>query len=469
MAANSNNLSAGGQGATGVAAAQGTAAAAGQAGASPAEAGLLPTSPTPSDGANSVGDMPTPEQIKRLGCFHILLALFLIYLLFKAWPPHDWPITSPEGKVPVVYGTDPIYFFKWLQPVLGWFKLPYPVAVWTTQDERLIFLVIVAGALGAYVHATTSFADYVGTRKLTTSWLWWYLLRPFVGIALALIFYFVVRAGFLTGGGNASEINPFGIATLAALAGMFSKQATDKLDEVFTTLFHPAPGKGDDKRGDKLSAPTIANIDPKEGPTTGDTLVTISGTGFESGITVTFDGTAATDVKVLNSTSITVKTPKHEAGPVTVEVTNSGNQKATVSGGYTYKVPPVTADGTASEIVTTTTTTTTKTGAGTEESDAQTANSKPDASAGGGPQPAPKISDISPDTGPAAGGVPVVISGSNFAPDATITFDDEELDKVDVVDASTITLMVPAHAAGPAKVVVLNPDGQSAESVFNYE
>jgi hypothetical protein len=73
-------------------------------------------------------------------------------------------------------------------------------------------------------------------------------------MALALVFYFVVRGGFLTTSGGAKDINPYGIAALAGLVGMFSKQATDKLSEVFSTLFRAAKGEGDDKRAGSLSA-----------------------------------------------------------------------------------------------------------------------------------------------------------------------------------------------------------------------
>ena len=41
------------------------------------------------------------------------------------------------------------------------------------------------------------------------------------------------------------------LPAVAALVGLFSKQATDKLEEVFTTLFRTEKGKGDDLRGDK--------------------------------------------------------------------------------------------------------------------------------------------------------------------------------------------------------------------------
>jgi hypothetical protein len=275
----------------------------------------------------------TSRQINWLGAFYIVTALILLYLLFKAWPPQPWPTDEAGANV-----RDVITFFA---------RFPsLTFDVHTSLDERLFFLVIVAGALGSYIHAATSFADYVGNRKLARSWIWWYVLRPFVGVALALIFYFVVRAGFLTGG--AGDVSPYGVATFGALSGMFSKQATDKLEEVFTTIFRPAPGKGDAKRGDKLSGPTISGIAPREGPASGGTEVTITGTGFVDKPAVTFGGIPATSVAFTEATSIKAVTPPHEPGTVDVLVTNPDGQEGSQKERFTY-TEASTGDGNESE------------------------------------------------------------------------------------------------------------------------
>jgi len=83
-------------------------------------------------------------------------------------------------------------------------------------------------------------------------------------------------------------------------------------------------------------APRVALITPNSGTTNGGNGVTITGTGFLSGATVSFGGTAATGVTVVNSTSITATTPVHAAGAVSVVVTNTGNQSGTLANGYTY-------------------------------------------------------------------------------------------------------------------------------------
>ena len=54
----------------------------------------------------------------------------------------------------------------------------------------------------------------------------------------------------------------------------------------------------------------------------GGTAVTITGTNFAAGATVTFGGTAATSVVVVSGTQITATTPAGSAGAVTVTVTN---------------------------------------------------------------------------------------------------------------------------------------------------
>src|SRR5262245_11773636 len=50
------------------------------------------------------------------------------------------------------------------------------------RAENMLLLVAVAGALGALIHVTSSFADYVGNRQLVLSWVWWLLLRVPIGV-----------------------------------------------------------------------------------------------------------------------------------------------------------------------------------------------------------------------------------------------------------------------------------------------
>src|ERR1039458_755002 len=83
--------------------------------------------------------------------------------------------------------------------------------------------------------------------------------------------------------------------------------------------------------------PTVSSVSPKSGSTAGGTAVTITGTNFVTGAAVTFGSTAATNVVVVNSTTITATTPVGTAGAVTVTVTVSG-QSGSLTNGYTYVV-----------------------------------------------------------------------------------------------------------------------------------
>ena len=55
--------------------------------------------------------------------------------------------------------------------------------------------------------------------------------------------------------------------------------------------------------------------------------------------TATFGGLPVTDINISSTTSFTVMTPAHDAGPVDVIVTNSGGAADTVTNGFTYVAP----------------------------------------------------------------------------------------------------------------------------------
>jgi hypothetical protein len=112
-----------------------------------------------------------------------------------------------------------------------------------SRDVDLLLLVLLAGALGAWIHVGRSYVDFVGNRTFRLTWIPWYLLHPLLGSGLALIFYLSVRGGFFMTGTKGSDVNPYGITAVAALVGLFSKQATNKLAEVFDTLFKSDKGK----------------------------------------------------------------------------------------------------------------------------------------------------------------------------------------------------------------------------------
>ena len=88
--------------------------------------------------------------------------------------------------------------------------------------------------------------------------------------------------------------------------------------------------------------PTLTSVSPSSGSVSGGTPVTITGTNFASGATVTFGGTAATKVTFVSSTSITATTPAHAAGGVSVVVTNSNGLSGMLANGFIYNAIPST-------------------------------------------------------------------------------------------------------------------------------
>lgn len=89
------------------------------------------------------------------------------------------------------------------------------------------------------------------------------------------------------------------------------------------------------------SPPSVTGVAPSFGPDTGGTHVTILGTGFQSGATVSLGGVPATSVTVVDPTTITATTGPHVAGTVDVAVTNPGAQPIALAGGFYYAPRPV--------------------------------------------------------------------------------------------------------------------------------
>ena len=105
------------------------------------------------------------------------------------------------------------------------------------------FIAIYAAGIGSVITTLLGFLDHASIRKdFDTAFVPWYFIRPVIGIALGLVFYFVLRGGFLvldagTGIGDTEPFSPWAIAAISALVGMFSKNAVEKLRELFNTLF----------------------------------------------------------------------------------------------------------------------------------------------------------------------------------------------------------------------------------------
>ncbi len=166
--------------------------------------------------------------------------------------------------------------------------------------------------------------------------------------------------------------------------------------------------------------PTVSSVAPNNGPVAGGTGVTITGTNFAAGATVTFGGAAATNVVVVSGTQITATTPAGSAGAVTVTVMLNG-QSGSLANGFTYVVPAT-------------------------------------------------VTSVTPNTGSTAGGTGVTITGANFAAGATVTFGSNAATNVVVVSGTQITATTPVGSVGAVTVTVTNPgvSGGSLANGFTY-
>jgi hypothetical protein len=242
---------------------------------------LLPPPPPPAPKGVPEQGIPLGDRVGLLGSslfgvFIVAVGVALIYVLIKIWPKVPHGPSGGGGGTGAGGNNEPVDLF-W-----GLFEFNL------LAETALIVVTAIMGGIGATVFIAVSFSDYVGNRRFAKSWIWFYLVRLFVGPALAVIFYFTLRGGFLATSSSGSDINAYGVAAMAGLVGLFSKQAGDKLRQVFDALFQVDPGHGDEARGDGVAnpAPTIAGIEPPLTTSAETFTFTLRGTGFIGASTV---------------------------------------------------------------------------------------------------------------------------------------------------------------------------------------
>ncbi|HUO31829.1 MAG TPA: hypothetical protein VMU80_21585 [Bryobacteraceae bacterium] len=133
----------------------------------------------------------------------------------------------------------------------------------TPNTVSLIALIALAGALGGLIHGSSSFAIFAGNREFKASWTWWYVLKPVLGAAVALVVYLVVRSGLGTGDMALSGADCLKTAGFAGLIGMFAEPATLKLKDIFNTIFTPRSDPRRDVLTSQKTPPHINSISPQ--------------------------------------------------------------------------------------------------------------------------------------------------------------------------------------------------------------
>ncbi|MCF6097461.1 IPT/TIG domain-containing protein [Thermovorax subterraneus] len=167
------------------------------------------------------------------------------------------------------------------------------------------------------------------------------------------------------------------------------------------------------------TAPVIHTITPNRGPVQGGTDITIKGVQFEKDALVVIGDSFATGVKVIDSTTITAKTPAGKEGYADVQVINASDGAFAVKpGSFLYTVP----------------------------------------------RSSPTITAVEPAMGSSEGGTPVTIKGTDFREGITVIIDGIEVPKDDVnlISPTEIRIVTPRAASyGKKDVTVVNEDGGS--------
>ncbi|MDD1690621.1 MAG: IPT/TIG domain-containing protein [Methanoregula sp.] len=119
-----------------------------------------------------------------------------------------------------------------------------------------------------------------------------------------------------------------------------------------------------------VSVPVIYSISPSGGPLAGGTPVTITGSGFTGTTDVRFGEISGTGLNIFNDTQLTITTPPHDAASVFISITTPAGTGMSPDPATMYNYEEF---------------------------------------------PLPRLSGISPDSGPMNGGTVVTITGSGFS------------------------------------------------------
>jgi hypothetical protein len=170
--------------------------------------------------------------------------------------------------------------------------------------------------------------------------------------------------------------------------------------------------------------PAVSGISPSSGPTAGGTAVTLTGNGFAAGDIVYIGALRATNVTVVNATTVTATTPAGAAGPNDVRVVSAVDPTlvGVLAGGFTY------ADSF-------------------------------------------KLIQLSPNSGAQSGGTYVLLFGTEMQPGTSVTFGSGHATDVQLIDAYTLSCHTPPGNAGPVDVAATPPSGGTASTLpggFSY-
>jgi len=173
--------------------------------------------------------------------------------------------TAGEGvaKAPENEGTEPESSFAAYAP--------------SREPNALFMAVLAAGITGGAVYSLRSHTIHVARGTHDHHWGLWNLSRPFLGGALAVILFFLIRAGFVENG-EGGALRPEGFIALAALTGLFTDQAWSRMRIVAESVF----AKRDEDTRSRPADP-VEDAAPSNGSTPTDSPGQDDGPGRDDG------------------------------------------------------------------------------------------------------------------------------------------------------------------------------------------
>ena len=308
---------------------------------------------------------------------------------------------------------------------------------------------------------------------------------------------FVTGSGVTFGGTNSTSVTFVSSTKLTAVA------PTRAAGKVSLVVRPPSGTVSNSFSSYTYTLPTVSSIAPTSGPLDGGTTVTVTGTYFVAGSSVTFNGNGAVVTSISNTQFTVVTPPASAAGVGPMVITTPKGYASAVSNRFTYVLPVVTSispvqgsvdGGTAVTIngsnfvngsmvsfggvdassvtfvsATKLTAMTSASGAGLVNIVVTTPYGFASNSYNGYTYKLPTISTISPTQGPVDGGTAITINGSFFVNNSSVTIGGAEATNVTWVSASKLTAVTsPAYAEGLSDVVVVTPYGFASNPLTGY-
>jgi hypothetical protein len=156
-----------------------------------------------------------------LGFFLLIIPVILVFFIIDFWPVKD--AANAWSNTTMILGLNLSFHL------------------------RMLLLVLLAGGLGSYIHVATSFSYHIAKKDFEPHWYWWYWMRIPIGATLALVTIMIIEGELFVPPTANNEATPFTTIGIAALIGLFSRHAVEKLRDISDVVFNPREKKDDNQ------------------------------------------------------------------------------------------------------------------------------------------------------------------------------------------------------------------------------